>query len=120
MLQQNQIQTESLFTGLVCVAKNCATKAYADNFVINDESLGDNHTTTIQDAVGGVVEMYSAAKMSCRIDSNTRTEENKNLRIAIWDRPTDTKYYRYASNRTFVTGDKYMSDVTVSWNYKNG
>ena len=112
------IQTTDLFTGLVCVSKDCALTAYADDFVLRDISNGDNTGINITDAVLGKVEFYSDSDLSCVVDSNTATENNKNLTILLWDRENDSKYYRYAQNRVFETGDTYMSDVSVSWRYK--
>jgi hypothetical protein len=112
----DSVTTTSLFTGLVCVSKDCASNAYVDDFIIRSQT-GSNEQIEITDAVTGKACFYSEL-LSCDVNSDTLTEDNENLRMLIWDRSGDTKYYRYAANRTFTTGDKYMSHTKASWSYK--
>ena len=114
---ESERQIADWFSGLVCVAKDCAIKSYAQDYVIRDTSKGDNEQISINNAIGGKVNMWGNKKLSCAIDSKVLTEDDKDCKILLWDRPTDTKYYRRPSLRKVKTGDVFMTEIDVRWEY---
>lgn len=111
-----------LFTGLVCVHKDCALNAYTDDYIIRDVSSGAEVAINIYDSCKGKVCFYNnTTGLSCVVDSHAIGENDDNLYIRLQDRANDSKYYRYATNngvRTVTTGDKYLSKVKAKWDYK--
>lgn len=111
-----------LFTGLVCVHKDCALNAYTDDYIIRDVSSGAEAAINIYDSCKGKVCFYNnTTGLSCVVDSHAIGENDDNLYIRLQDRANDSKYYRYATNngvRTVTTGDKYLSKVKAKWDYK--
>ena len=112
----------ALFTGLVCVHKDCALNAYTDDYIIRDVSSGAEVAINIYDSCKGKVCFYNnTTGLSCVVDSHAIGENDDNLYIRLQDRANDSKYYRYATNngvRTVTTGDKYLSKVKAKWDYK--
>lgn len=116
----DSITTISLYSGLICVNKNCATNTYLDDGIIRDTSAGDESGVNYSSGITGKVCFFNQnTGLSCVVDSYEISLENcLNKTIRIADRVGDTKYYRYMTNRTFVTGDKYMCVSKAKWNYK--
>lgn len=110
-----------LFTGLVCVHKDCALNAYTDDYIIRDVSSGAEVPINIYDSCKGKVCFYNnTTGLSCVVDSHAVGENDDNLYIRLQDRANDSKYYRYATNsgvRTVTAGDKYLSMVKAKWDY---
>jgi hypothetical protein len=110
-----------LFTGLVCVHKDCALNAYTDDYIIRDVSSGAEVPIDIYDSCKGKVCFYNnTTGLSCVVDSHAIGENDDNLYIKLQDRANDSKYYRYATNsgvRTVTAGDKYLSMVKAKWDY---
>lgn len=111
----------TLFTGLVCVHKDCALNAYTDDYIIRDVSTRAEVAINIYDSCKGKVCFYNnTTGLSCVVDSHAIGENDDNLHIRLQDRANDSKYYRYATNsgvRTVTAGDKYLSMVKAKWDY---
>ena len=117
----SSVSTTTLFTGLVCANKDCATFVESDTGEII-EMTGSNETTTFNgvDKKKSITLLYKGynptTKLSVEIDSKELTPNvAASQYFSVWDRSTDSKYYGYAANRTFQTGDIYCAEHSVKW-----
>ena len=121
----NQIQTERLFTGLACISKDTASVVCVDTGNSIDMTGGEtNYKFDGTDYPLSINLDYRGYNKNNGLSSHVSSKElTKSVSghnwLSVWDRSTDSKYYGYAPNRTFVTGDIFMSEINVRWDYKS-
>lgn len=120
----SEIVTEAIFTGLVCIHKDTSAVVSVDtgNFI---SMVGEGNTYNFNGVSYplSIMLLYNGfnttTKASSKVISKEITKPNEGHNVlAVWDRTNDSKYYGYAPNRTFETGDIFMSEMEVSFDYK--
>lgn len=115
---EEQRQIETWFAGLCCVANDCSNRFYGDTFEII-QSADDNKSHSLGKTITSDVNFLGGEKkVSCHVRSKVLTENDNDCTLSIWDRDTDTKYYRYAPTRIVKSGDVFASEMEVRWSYK--
>lgn len=106
------------FSGLCCIANDCSQYVYGEDYsIITTDDSGQSYN--LGNVLGSAVEMWSnISKLRCLVKSKVITEDDSKCNITIWDRDTDTKYYRYAPTRTVKTNDVFKSEMDVRYSIK--
>lgn len=114
-VEEESRQIETWFSGLCCVANDCSQYVYGEDYnIITTDDSGTTHN--LGNVLGSEVEMWSNTnKLRCIVKSRVITEDDSKCTISIWDRNTDTKYYRYAPKRVVKTNDVFKSEMEVRY-----
>lgn len=112
-------EVRAWFSGLVCVSKDAATTSYGEDFVIHNTSIGDNTTYGVDKQIPSSKAVFfnQDKKLSCTVTSKWLTGDDKQCYITLWDRPQDTKYYRYIPNKVVANLELFMTEMDVKWDY---
>lgn len=120
---RESLVTDTIFTGLACIHKDVSTIVIVDTGNVIETSSNNNIISFdgVENPLSISLEYYSYNQnknASCYVISKELTKpQSGNNYLKVWDRPTDTKYYAYAPNRILTTGDVYMSEMTIKWNF---
>lgn len=114
-------EVNTWFSGLVCINKDAATACYGEDFVIHDTSIMNNATYNIDTQIPSSKAVFfnQDKKLSCTVTSKWLTGDDKKGYVMMWDRPQDTKYYRYIPSKTVTNLELFMTEVDAKWDYKN-
>lgn len=112
---EEQRKIKVWFAGLCCVANDCSQYVYGEDYnIITTDDSGTEHD--LGNILGSEIEMWSNNnKLRCLVKSKVFTEDDTKCTIMIWDRNTDTKYYRYAPTRVVKTNDVFKSEMEVRY-----
>lgn len=97
------------FAGLMCVAKPAATYALLPAMILTSELTGTNDFINADEKSDAIIEMWNPTndiKVSIEGRFEQGYSESDVTNFEIWDRTTDTKYYRYnLTSKTFNADD---------------
>lgn len=126
--QEQNVQTKSIYSGLICVGKDVATKVYDESGFLFDATgngytfLGTSVNRNNHGKKPNVFMLNTTNGISCCISSGeygniegVLVDGAKSEFTSFADRTSDTKYYCYEPNRLLSTGDRISLNSKIKF-----
>lgn len=113
LINFRQVVSTQFYTGISCVAKNLGNKVVSEDAQIFNPDGGDDYLFTNK-KISKVYYSHDINNLSAIVESSILREiDNNSATVKIWDRATDSKYYREIYRPT-VVGEDIEFEMTVS------